>query len=242
MQICHHSELNTIKAINNLKALTGGEEREGGNFRYSDWSLPSTPPPPAEAKKKSHYQQDMLPEFSASTLPLLTKPIWGATSIHTKTFSIESQNADVTARYANSTRTSAEPNLQSLARLRRKKPPNPKATSPRALGNKPSLFAPHILLQPPLGSRATELSPRHPPRGWEPASPAALGKFPGKLSRRAAGSPGARLCLPWGEGRQAGCLPRSASAGVRGAQRWRAGNSSVIISAERLLLWTVYIL
>lgn len=42
----------------------------------------------------------MLPEFSASLLPLLTQPIWGASSTRTETFSIEPRNADVTTRYA----------------------------------------------------------------------------------------------------------------------------------------------
>lgn len=116
-------------------------------------------------------------------------------------------------------------------------PLNPKATFPRApqraLGNKPSLFAPRVFLQPPLGSRATELSPRHPPRGWEPVSPtAALGKFPAKLSRR---SPLLTLRRERAGGRAASRAPRR-------AQPWRAGNSSVIISAERLLPWIVYIL
>lgn len=56
--------------------------------------------PRAEAKKKSRNRQDMLPEFSASLLPLLTQPIWGASSTRTETFSIEPRNADVTTRYA----------------------------------------------------------------------------------------------------------------------------------------------
>lgn len=94
----HHSELKTTTATNNLKAHTGGEEGEGGNFRYFrlKFTLHS---PRAEAKKKSHYREDTLPEFSASLLPLLTQCIWGASSTRTETFGTEPPNTDVTTRY-----------------------------------------------------------------------------------------------------------------------------------------------
>lgn len=92
-----------------------------------------------------------------------------------------------------------------------KRTPNPKATFPRAphraLGN------PHSL---PLTSSSSPrsapkwLSPRHPPRGWEPVPHQ-------HLENSQPSCPGARLSLPWGEGRQA--------ASPRSALRLRAGRT-----------------
>lgn len=236
----HHSELRTI---NNLKAYPDGEERGGGNFRYSEWSLPSTPHELRQRKRVATDRtrcQSFLPasrlcshNLSGEHPPAVPRPL--ASSHKTQMW----QHG--TPRNANKHQCRIKPPKDHLAGSE-KTPPKPEGTLPRAprgaLGKPPSLFAPLALLQPLLSSKATEPTPsswgpgaRFPHRRLEnpqPSSPTALS------AARRSPYPGARAGSPPPRARQSGC--------VQGAEWWGAGNSSVIISAERLLLWIVYIL
>lgn len=177
----------------------------------------------------------MLPEFSASLLPLLTQPIWGATSSHTKTFSIESQNTDVTTRYASSTRSSAESNLQSLARLRRKEHRTPKQHFQEHLTE-------HLETLTPCPSHPPPAPARHQ-SGWAHATLPGVGSLFPTSTWKIPSQVVPAHAFPYPEERAGRLPPRAPRSGcVQGAQWWRAGNSSVIISAERLLPWIVYIL
>lgn len=197
--------------------------------------------PQAEAKKKSDYRQETLPEFSASLSPLLTQPVWGATSIHTESFSIDSQSTDVT------TPIQQEP-APTPARLSRKKNTT-KAQSNVCRSTWQSAWKPSLCPSRPPAAPARLPSAEPTPRclglgaflgpgaflglpgagsSWQPSS---AWKIPSQVV------PAHAFAYP---GQRAGRLLPALRSGC--AHWWRAGNSWEIISAERLLLWIVYIL
>lgn len=195
---------------------------QGGNLRNSEQTLPSAPHKLRQRKKSP--RQDTLPEFSASPLPLPTGGIWKhPAAIPRPLASSRKAQCDNKVHHKAQTSTSAGSNPQKRV---------PKSTQTR------QHFQEHpatewATLALPLASSLSPaqllwLSTRHP-------SSAGWGTAPSQVHPPPRAS---NLTLRRGES----LPPALGSPAARGVQRWRARTSSVIISAERLLLWIVYIL
>lgn len=107
------------------------------------------------------------------------------------------------------TNTSAGPNLRKIPQLVTKKTNR----TPRQHFQEHLAMHLEILTLCPSCPPAPDqwLSPHHPPRGWEPVSPPALGKSPAKFAHHTPQPRCTPLTLPWREGRQ----PTSPCSAVR---------------------------
>lgn len=211
----HHSELETITAINNLKAHTDGEEGEGGNFRYSDWSLPSTSREPRQGKRVTTDRtrsQSFLPSpcpcshnLSGEHPPPVPRPL--ASSHKTQR---------VTRRCAPKhpkTSTSAGSDLQRITRLVRKNHRTPRQHFQEhlagALGN--PLSSPLTSSSSPCSApKVTEPTPSS--RGLGARFPTGAGKIPGQVRPPRSRQP---RCMPFTFPRSEGRQPTSPCSAVR---------------------------
>lgn len=203
---CHSK----LKAINNLKAYTDEEEGEGVNFRYSDWSLPSTLHKLRQRKRVTADRtcsQSLLPtscrcshNLSGEHPPLVLRPF--APSHKTQTWQQGMPQND-------------------KKNQRQTEPPKDRPVSYKKTQLTPRQhFQKHLTMHleiltlcpsRPPPAPAQWLSPNHPPRGWEPVSPPALGKSPAKFAHHTPQPRCTPLTLPWREGRQ----PTSPCSAVR---------------------------
>lgn len=218
----HHSKL---KAINNLKVHTDGEEGEGVNFRYSNWSLPSTPCKLRQRERVTANRtcsQSLLPtsclcshNLSGEHPPPVLRPF--APSRKTQTW--QQGTPPNTNKHQRRTEPPKDPPVSY-----KKNQQNPKTTFPRAPRN--ALGNPHSL---PLmsSSPCSVTEPTSPSQGLGACFPTSAWKIPSQVRPPHSAAPLHAFNLTLKRG-QAAYLPvlgspvacRAQSDGERGTLQW----------------------